>query len=86
MIWGFAFVVVKNSLDAIGPTYLLAFRFTIAALVLAVIFHKRLKNLSKPVLLEGAVLGGYLFSIPQRGRMPSSPPSMWCWCLSFTGY
>ena len=61
MIWGFAFVVVKNSLDAIGPTYLLAFRFTIAALVLAVIFHKRLKNLSKPVLLEGAVLGGYLF-------------------------
>lgn len=61
MIWGFAFVVVKNSLDAIGPTYLLAFRFTIASLVLAIIFHKRLKNLNKPVLLEGAVLGGCLF-------------------------
>ena len=36
IIWGSAFVVMKNSMDAITPTYLLAYRFTIAALGMAV--------------------------------------------------
>ena len=27
IIWGSAFVVMKNSMDAITPTYLLAYRF-----------------------------------------------------------
>ena len=29
IIWGSAFVVMKNSMDAITPTYLLAYRFPI---------------------------------------------------------
>ncbi len=60
-IWGFAFVVVKNSLDAVPPTYMLAFRFTIAALLLAVICHRKLKGMSKRTLREGGVLGRWLF-------------------------
>ena len=60
-IWGFAFVVVKNSLDVVPPTYMLAFRFTIAALLLAVICHRKLKGLQKSTLIEGAVLGFWLF-------------------------
>ena len=40
VIWGFAFVVVKNSLDLIPPTWMLAFRFTIASVVLGLIFLK----------------------------------------------
>lgn len=60
-IWGFAFVIVKNSLDLIPPTYMLAFRFTIAALLLALICHKKLQNLSRNVVKEGAVLGFWLF-------------------------
>lgn len=60
-IWGFAFVVVKNSLDVVPPTYMLAFRFTIAALLLAVICHRKLKGLQKSTLKEGAVLGFWLF-------------------------
>ena len=31
MIWGFAFVVMKNSVDVIPPTYLLAIRFSMSA-------------------------------------------------------
>ena len=31
MIWGSAFVIMKNSVDVIPPTWLLAFRFTVAA-------------------------------------------------------
>lgn len=61
IIWGFAFVVVKNSLDLIPPTYMLAFRFTIAALLLGVIFWKRMRAVDKGTLLEGAVIGLFLF-------------------------
>ena len=42
MIWGFAFVVMKNSVDLIPPTYLLAIRFSMSAVLLALLFHKNL--------------------------------------------
>lgn len=61
VIWGFAFVVVKNSLDTVSPIYMLAFRFSIATIVLAAIFAKRLKNLNKTLIIEGLVLGILLF-------------------------
>lgn len=61
VIWGFGFVVVKNSLDLIPATYILAFRFTIAAVVLAAIFHKKRKKINKKILAEGAFLGLLLF-------------------------
>ncbi len=61
VIWGFAFVVVKNSLDRIPPIYMLAFRFTIASLALALLYVKRLKNIDRTLLKEGAVLGFFLF-------------------------
>ena len=32
IVWGSAFVVMKNSMDVIKPTYLLAYRFTICLL------------------------------------------------------
>lgn len=60
-IWGFAFVVVKNSLDYIPPTYMLAFRFTIAGAALAAIFWKRLLGLNRTLVVHGAVLGALLF-------------------------
>ena len=40
IIWGSSFVVMKHSLDSFTPMYLLAFRFTAATLVLAVVFWK----------------------------------------------
>lgn len=44
IIWGSAFVVMKNSMDAITPTYLLAYRFTIAALGMAALFWKQIRE------------------------------------------
>ena len=43
-IWGFAFVVVKDSLSYIGPVWMIAFRFTIAVIVLSLAFIKHFKN------------------------------------------
>lgn len=41
MIWGSSFFIVKNATDSIPPNYLLALRFTIAFLLLCVIFVKK---------------------------------------------
>ena len=62
VIWGFAFVVVKNSLDLIPPIYMLAFRFTIAAAALTLIMFPKLRNLTRRDWTSGAVLGFFLFT------------------------
>lgn len=60
-IWGFAFVVVKDSLDYIGAVYMIAFRYTIAALVMSLIFIKKWSLLNKRYILRGALSGSFLF-------------------------
>ncbi len=60
-IWGFAFVVVKDSLDYIGPVWMIAFRFSIAAIASALIYIKKFKKLTPKILLHGGLLGLYLF-------------------------
>lgn len=60
MIWGSSFVVMKNSVDVIPPTYLLALRFTTAAAALAIVFYRRLKNLCRRSLCCGIILGVFL--------------------------
>lgn len=61
VIWGSSFVVMKTSMDSITPTYLLAFRFTIAAVGLVVIFWKKLKTVTLVEIKYGSVLGLFLF-------------------------
>lgn len=60
-IWGFAFVIVKNSLDFIPPLYMIALRFTLAGAVLGLIIHKRLRHLTLADVKGGAVVGLFLF-------------------------
>ncbi len=61
IIWGSSFVVMKHSLDSFTPFYLLAFRFTAAALVMAVVFWKMWKEMDRGYLIAGAVTGTCLF-------------------------
>jgi drug/metabolite transporter (DMT)-like permease len=61
IIWGSAFVVMKNSVDIISPTYLLALRFTIASIALVAVFFKRIKMVNKREILSGSLLGIFLF-------------------------
>lgn len=60
-LWGFAFVVVKDSLDFVGPTWMVAIRFSIAAVCFGLIFIKRFKNVNKNVFIHGCFLGVLLF-------------------------
>ena len=61
MIWGFAFIVVKNSLDIVSPMLLLAFRFTIAAVLIGVIGAKQLRKINKKAIFAGGLVGVFLF-------------------------
>lgn len=60
-IWGFAFVIVKDSLDYVGAVWEIAFRFSIAALLLAAIYAKKLPLLDAAAWRHGIVLGSFLF-------------------------
>ena len=61
IIWGSAFVVVKNTTEAVSTNYLLAIRFLIAAVVLSAIFFKSLKKFDFLYLKNGLILGGLLY-------------------------
>ena len=61
MIWGFAFVVVKSSLDYIPPMYMLAFRFSVAGVVLTLIFWKKVISMSKEIIWHSALIGASLY-------------------------
>ncbi|MCI6799367.1 MAG: DMT family transporter [Spirochaetia bacterium] len=56
-IWGFAFVVVKDSLDFVPPVYMVAIRYSIAVIVLAAVLNKKLKVLNGSYWLHGIVTG-----------------------------
>jgi drug/metabolite transporter (DMT)-like permease len=65
-IWGATFPVVKNATDLSAggvPTYwFLAARFTLAAVLLAVIFRRRLAAVPWRTWAVGALIGGFLFA------------------------
>lgn len=61
-IWGFAFVVVKDSLDYIGAIYMIAIRYTIAAVVMGLIFLKKWKQINKHYIQRGFLTGIFLFT------------------------
>jgi len=62
LIWGTSFVVLKNTLNSVPTLYILAFRFSGAAILLAVVFAKQLKNIDRQYIKNGIVLGLFLFA------------------------
>lgn len=61
IIWGSSFVVMKNSVDVLPTFWLLAIRFTAAAIVLALIFLPRWKHFTRRCLFGGTLMGLFLF-------------------------
>jgi len=62
MIWGSTFLIVQQTIRLTGPFTFLAIRFSIGALVLAVIFHKRLMQISRAEIIAGSIIGLFLFA------------------------
>ena len=59
-IWGFGFVVVKDSLDYVGAFYLVALRYTLASLVMALVIFKRWKKFERRYIRHGFMTGCFL--------------------------
>jgi drug/metabolite transporter (DMT)-like permease len=61
-IWGWTFVLVKESLAEIGTFAFLFYRFTLAFLLLLALFRLRLRQVDRRVWVRGALIGLALFS------------------------
>ncbi|MDR7078951.1 drug/metabolite transporter (DMT)-like permease [Neobacillus niacini] len=61
IIWGSGFVASAISLEHFTPYQILAGRFIIGTIILSVIFHKRLKNINKATIIQGAIIGIFLY-------------------------
>lgn len=61
VIWGSTFFILKDTLNDVSVYFMLAFRFSVAAVVLALVFWKRWRDFDKSYLLAGGVMGTLLF-------------------------
>ncbi len=61
ILWGSAGVIMKLSLNSLGPYYLLALRFVMAALILLLIFIKRIPHIPFRTWRLGGFLGILLY-------------------------
>lgn len=57
IIWGTSFVILKRTLDSVSTMYILAFRFTGAALIMLLLGAKSLKKLDRSYLIGGTLMG-----------------------------
>lgn len=61
LIWGSSFVILKATLDTVPTLYLLAFRFTGAALFVLLIGFRELRHFDWGYLKYGALMGAALY-------------------------
>ena len=76
LIWGSTFFIMKDTLDSVDLQFLLAFRFTFAAVILAVVFWKRWKGMDRSCWWRGAVMGLLLYAaytVQNYGLMGTTP-------------
>jgi drug/metabolite transporter (DMT)-like permease len=61
IIWGSTFALIKGVIDSIPPYTFLTYRFLLAALLLVIIFWKRMKKINIMILKKGSLIGIFLF-------------------------
>ena len=62
VIWGYSFVVVKDTVIVFPPNYLLAGRFLAAFAVLSAVFARHYKKIDKSYIQSGLIIGFALFA------------------------
>ena len=76
LIWGSTFFILKDTLDTVDLQFLLAFRFTVAAVLLALVFWKRWRHFDRSYWLRGVVMGVLLYAaytVQNYGLMDTTP-------------
>ena len=91
-IWGTTFALLRDSLRSIHPAELMALRFTIATIILAAAFPRRVFPLRKPALQSGSWIGiflatGYLTQIIGLATITASRSAvLTCTYILFTPF
>ena len=62
LIWGATFVVVKDALADVSVFMYIAVRFALAAVVMAIFFHRSLRGLTRSSVWAGAQIGFFMFA------------------------
>lgn len=62
VIWGSSYLFMKSGLESMQELNLVAFRFSIAFIAAAVIFHRRLFRMDLKTLGAGTIMGTALFA------------------------
>lgn len=76
IIWGSTFFILKDTLNDVSVYFMLAFRFSVAAVVLAVVFWKKWKTIDKSYFVGGGVMGTLLFAayaVQNFGLLDTTP-------------
>lgn len=76
LVWGSTFFIMKDTLDDVDLMFLLAFRFTFAAGLLALVFWRRWKAIDRSYWWRGGVMGLFLFgayAVQNYGLMGTTP-------------
>ena len=61
LTWGTSYAIVKDALNSISPFTLMALRFGLSTIVLSIFFSKRLKKIKKKDVVQGSVIGIFMF-------------------------
>lgn len=62
VIWGFSFIIVKDSLSMVTPYWFLFLRFLTASLALIVLFPRGWRQVNRQTLFYGLAIGIFLYS------------------------
>lgn len=76
LFWGATFVVVKGALDHASVFVFIALRFSLAAALMAVIYRRTLRRLTRAEVWAGAQIGFFMFSgyvFQTRGLVLTTP-------------
>lgn len=57
IIWGSTFVIVKGATDFMPSNYIIAVRFTVGSIALAIVFRKRFKLINREYIIGGLITG-----------------------------
>lgn len=60
-IWGLAFVVMKDGLNQVSAAYMIAIRFTVAAIIIGLVFIKRLNKINLSYIKKASLIGLFVF-------------------------
>lgn len=57
VVWGASFPIMSVAFKSVPPYSFIAIRYLLAGLILALIFMKKFKNINKPTIIAGIVIG-----------------------------